>query len=137
MPETKGRVAGFSLSYPVAQHIAPQDLFGGHYDEGSFTEPISRIPLERLHETTIKTEMNEDSKKNSNNNNGEFLPQRLFNCSCTSDSETYLRAFPNIIGNSYNSPLYSCSVFHRYCDLVYLFVSSITTQQFNKYTTDQ
>ena len=63
MPETKGRVAGSSLSYPVAQHIAPQDLFGGHYDEGSFTEPISRIPLERLHETTIKTEMNEDSKK--------------------------------------------------------------------------
>ena len=53
---------------------------------------------ERLHKITItKTEMNQDSKKKKK---GEFLPQRLFNCSCTSDSETYSRVFPNIIGNS-------------------------------------
>ena len=58
---TKGRVEGSSLSYPVAQNIAQQDLFGGHYDEESFTEPKSRIPLERLLKTTITTEMNEDS----------------------------------------------------------------------------
>ena len=57
---TKGRAAGSS---PVAQNIAPQDLFGGHYAE-SFTEPKSRIQLERLHKTTIKTEMNKDKKKN-------------------------------------------------------------------------
>ena len=56
---TKGRVAGSSLSYPVAQNIASQDLFGGNYDE-SFTEPKSRTPLERLHKTTIKTEINKD-----------------------------------------------------------------------------
>ena len=59
---TKGRVAGSSLSYPFTQNIAPQDLFGGHYAE-SFTEPKSRIQLERLHNTSIKTEMNKDRKK--------------------------------------------------------------------------
>ena len=31
-----------------------------------FAEPKSRIPLERLHKTTIKAEMNEDSKKKKN-----------------------------------------------------------------------
>ena len=31
-----------------------------------FAEPKSRIPLERLHKTTIKTEMNEDSKNKKN-----------------------------------------------------------------------
>ena len=62
---TKGSVAGSSLSYAVAQNIAQQDLFGGHCDEEFFffAEPKSRIPLERLHKTTIKAEMNEDSKK--------------------------------------------------------------------------
>ena len=60
---TKGRVVGSSLSYPAAQNITQQDLFGGHYDEAFFTEPKSRIPLERLHKTTTKTEMNEDSPK--------------------------------------------------------------------------
>ena len=101
---TKGRAAGSS---PVAQNIAPQDLFGGHYAE-SFTEPKSRIQLERLHKTTIKTAMNKDRKKKIT---------RLFNCSCTSDSEPYSRVFPNIIlDNSYNSPRYCCSVFHRGSD---------------------
>ena len=89
---TKGHAAGSSLSYPVTQNIAPKDLFGGHYAE-SFTEPKSRIQLERLHNTTIKTEMNKDRKKKS---------QRLFNCSCTSDSETYSRVFPNIILDNSN-----------------------------------
>ena len=32
-----------------------------------FAEPKSRIPLERLHKTTIKEEMNEDSKKKKKN----------------------------------------------------------------------
>ena len=106
---TKGRVAGSPLSYPAAQNIAPQDLFGGHYAE-SFTELKSRIQLYRLHKTTIKTEMNIDRKKK------QQQQQRLFNCSCTSDVETYSRVFPNLIGNSYNSPRYYCSVFHRDSD---------------------
>ena len=106
---TKGRVAGSSLSYPFTQNIAPQDLFGGHYAE-SFTEPKSRIQLERLHKTSIKTEMNKDRKKKKNTHTHT---QRLFNCSCTSGSETYSRVFPNIIGNSYNLPRNCCSVFHR------------------------
>ena len=38
-------------------------MFGGHYDEEFFTEPKSRIPLERLHKTSTKMEMNEDSPK--------------------------------------------------------------------------
>ena len=63
---TKGRAAGSSLSYPVTQNIAPKDLFGGHYAE-SFTEPKSRIQLERPHNTTIKTEMNKDRKKKNHN----------------------------------------------------------------------
>ena len=100
---TKGRVAGSSLSYSAAQNIAPQDLFGGHYAE-SFTEPKSRI---QLHKITIKTEMNKDKKKK------QQQQQRLLNCSCTSDAETYSRVFPNLMGNSYNSPRYCCSVFHR------------------------
>ena len=92
----KRRVAGSSLSYPVAQNIAQQDLFGEHYDEEYFTEPRSRIPLERLHKITItKTEMNQDSKKKK-----KRKKRRLFNCSSTFDSETYSRVFPNIIGNS-------------------------------------
>ena len=95
-------MAGSSLSYPVAQNIAQQDLFGGHYDEEYFTEPRSRIPLERLHKITItKTEMNQDSKKKKKKKKKRRIsPQRLFNCSSTSDSETYSRVFPNIIGNS-------------------------------------
>ena len=60
---TKEHVAESSLSYPFAQNVAQQDLFGGHYDEEFFTEPKSRIPLGRLHKTTIKTEMNEDRAK--------------------------------------------------------------------------
>ena len=85
---TKGSVAGSSLSYAVAQNIAQQDLFGGHCDEEFFfTEPKSRIPLERLHKTTIKEEMNEDSKKKKLNfSHNDYL---IYNCSCTSDSETY------------------------------------------------
>ena len=120
---TKGRAAGSSLSYPVAQNIAPQDLFGRHYDE-YFTEPKSRTPLERLHKTTIKTEMNKDRKekqqqqktKQKQKQNTRAHTQRLFNCSCTSDSETYSRVFPNILGNSYNSPRYCCSVFNGNSD---------------------
>ena len=85
---TKGSVAGSSLSYAVAQNIAQQDLFGGHCDEEFFfAEPKSRIPLERLHKTTIKAEMNEDSKKKKLNfSHNDYL---IYNCSCTSDSETY------------------------------------------------
>ena len=101
LPSDK-RTRRSSLSYPVAQNVASQDLFGGHYFE-SFTEPKSRTPLERLHKTTIKTEINKG--------------REIFFFSCTSDSETYSRVFPNIIlGNSYNSPRYCCSVFHRDSD---------------------
>ena len=87
---TKGSVAGSSLSYAVAQNIAQQDLFGGHCDEEFFfAEPKSRIPLERLHKTTIKEEMNEDSKKKKKKLNFSHNDYLIYNCSCTSDSETY------------------------------------------------
>ena len=74
---TKGRVAGSSLSYPVAQNIAPQDLFGGHYAE-SFTEPKSRIQLERLLKTTIKTQMNKDRKKKKKKKHNDYLIVRVY-----------------------------------------------------------
>ena len=61
--DKRTRSTGSSLSYPAAQNIAQQDLYGGQYDEEVFTTPKSRILLKRLHKTTIKTEMNEDSKK--------------------------------------------------------------------------
>ena len=67
--DKRTRSTGSSLSYPAAQNIAQQDLYGGHYDEEVFTTPKSRIPLERLHKTTIKTEMNEDSKKKKKKEN--------------------------------------------------------------------
>ena len=103
---TKGRVAGSSLSYPVAQNIAPQDLFVGHYAD-CFTKPKSRIQLLRLHKTTIKTEMNKDNNNNKKKHSDRLIVRVLL---------TYSRVFPNHIGNSYNSPRYCCSVFHRDSD---------------------
>ena len=77
---TKGRVAGSSLSYPVCS----EDLFGGHYAVSLHyvsTEPKSRIQLERLHKTTIKTEMNKDrkkkQKKNTHTHNDYFIVRVL------------------------------------------------------------
>ena len=67
------------------------------------------MPLERLHKTTIKPEMKNKNKTKNKKKNDSLIVRALL-------IKKLARVFPNIIGNSYNSPRYCCLVSHGESD---------------------